>query len=241
MKQILLVISIFIAAGAAGMGIANKKVTVEMARSRWLKFYSYLLITSLVLIAIYAGFFSYMATLIIAAGYYELMRASPGMNILLAVLVYSVIAAGFLFVAFSTSVQFQFFLYFQVLSFDAFCQITGQLWGRTPLATAISPTKTVEGLAGGIIVCILSSLLSMSLLGIQMILALILGLITAAASLAGDLLASWYKRRIGTKDYSRLLPGQGGFLDRFDSLLLAAFCYALLFWMKIEFMESFFK
>jgi phosphatidate cytidylyltransferase len=42
---------------------------------------------------------------------------------------------------------------------------------------------------------------------------------TGVAGLAGDLAASWVKRRAGIKDYSAALPGQGGFLDRFDSLL----------------------
>jgi phosphatidate cytidylyltransferase len=47
----------------------------------------------------------------------------------------------------------------------------------------------------------------------------VLAVLTGLAGLAGDLAASWAKRRAGIKDYSAALPGQGGFLDRFDSLL----------------------
>ncbi|MGZ3882166.1 MAG: phosphatidate cytidylyltransferase, partial [Flavisolibacter sp.] len=53
------------------------------------------------------------------------------------------------------------------------------------------------------------------------------GLFTALTGFAGDLLASRYKRIAGIKDYSNLLPGQGGFLDRFDGFMMAAFCYSL--------------
>jgi phosphatidate cytidylyltransferase len=53
--------------------------------------------------------------------------------------------------------------------------------------------------------------------------------LTAVTGLVGDLAASWVKRRAGIKDYSSALPGQGGFLDRFDSLLgalaLAGWCF----------------
>ncbi|HVG41101.1 MAG TPA: phosphatidate cytidylyltransferase, partial [Chitinophagaceae bacterium] len=53
--------------------------------------------------------------------------------------------------------------------------------------------------------------------------------LTALFSLTGDLWASYYKRKIKIKDYSNLLPGQGGFLDRFDSLLITGAFYFILY------------
>jgi len=57
------------------------------------------------------------------------------------------------------------------------------------------------------------------LVGVSPMRAAAFGLVIGLAGLAGDLAASWVKRRAGIKDYSEALPGQGGFLDRFDSLL----------------------
>lgn len=76
--------------------------------------------------------------------------------------------------------------------------------------------------------CVLSSLVASGLFAIPFQTAIGPGLFTSLAGLRGDLLASFYKRVCGIKDYSNVLPGQGGFLDRFDSFMAAAFCYTLL-------------
>ena len=55
--------------------------------------------------------------------------------------------------------------------------------------------------------------------GLELPRAVLLGVVVGVTGLAGDLAASWVKRRARLKDYSTVLPGQGGFLDRFDSLL----------------------
>jgi len=83
----------------------------------------------------------------------------------------------------------------------------------------VSPRKTVEGLAGGLIAAVVVGLLLHEVLGAGLPATVTIALLTGAAGLAGDLAASWVKRRAGIKDFSAALPGQGGFLDRFDSLL----------------------
>lgn len=104
---------------------------------------------------------------------------------------------------------------------------TGRRWGRHKLATRVSPGKTWEGFAGGVLA--------------NMLLALVLGLLwqgsvlfwlavivpTSLVSVLGDLLESMVKRERGIKDSSALLPGHGGVLDRVDSLTSAAPVFAL--------------
>lgn len=104
---------------------------------------------------------------------------------------------------------------------DGFAQVIGQWLGRHTLAPRVSPEKTVEGLAGGIVGALLVALWLQSLTPFSAAGALTLGALTALAALAGDLAGSWTKRRAGIKDFSRLLPGQGGVLDRFNSLIAA--------------------
>jgi phosphatidate cytidylyltransferase len=240
MGQVLFTVSLLIMLGALGMARANRKVTAEVAHRRWVKFYSYLLITSLVLLSIRFALFPALSLMIVAAGIVELWQTRKAAFFIPALIVLILLFAGFLYFAFSASMTGQLFLYIQVLTFDAFCQITGQLFGRRPLAPRISPAKTMEGLAGGICFCLIVSIIAATLPGIEIGLALVSGIITASAALAGDLLASAYKRKAGIKDYSKLLPGQGGVLDRFDSLVMAAFLYSFLYWMKIEWFGFFF-
>lgn len=115
----------------------------------------------------------------------------------------------------------------------------GIAFGRHKLAPEISPKKTVEGLAGGIVVALASQLL-VAFIYIQIcrywgqpvrINYLRLSLVSPLISLAsviGDLSASVLKRQFGIKDFGNIMPGHGGALDRFDSVLLVApFVYSL--------------
>jgi len=228
MQAIFITIGIYLALGAIGMFFGNQKVDQSTAAKRWLKYFTYLLITATVIAAILLKWFFALAVLIAFTGVYELFQTNEVKKFPAAIFSYLLVASGFIFFAFRFTSNFQFAVYFQVLAFDAFCQITGQLIGKTQIAKRSSPTKTLEGLTGGICFCLLSAILSGALLQISYAQAVSIGLITALSSFTGDILASFYKRIAGIKDYSNLLPGQGGFLDRFDSFMMTGFVYSLL-------------
>jgi phosphatidate cytidylyltransferase len=105
----------------------------------------------------------------------------------------------------------------------------GRLFGRRPLAPAISPKKTVEGALGGY----LGGAAAMAVLGnlwlpeVPLATRLLLSLVLVTAGIVGDLLESVLKRAAQVKDSSHLIPGHGGVLDRVDALLLAIPVYFL--------------
>ncbi len=102
---------------------------------------------------------------------------------------------------------------------DTMAYLVGSLIGRTPFSK-ISPKKTWEGTLGGAILCItLVTLVFHSLLFWKHL--LIISAIAAVTGTAGDLLESKLKRMANVKDSGHIMPGHGGFLDRFDSLLVA--------------------
>ncbi|RLD69735.1 MAG: phosphatidate cytidylyltransferase, partial [Bacteroidetes bacterium] len=109
---------------------------------------------------------------------------------------------------------------FLILSiFDSFSQITGQLLGRKKIFPNISPNKTVGGLVGGAIIAISSALLLNGLYAESPLKVIIMTLGVVAFAFAGDVAASFFKRKYMVKNYSNLIPGHGGYLDRFDSLI----------------------
>jgi phosphatidate cytidylyltransferase len=118
---------------------------------------------------------------------------------------------------------------------DSGAYFAGRSLGRHKLAPSISPGKTWEGVFGGLVACAVYALIAgnwFSLGNLQLSLFIMLALVTAAISVAGDLFISLLKRQEGIKDSGNLIPGHGGILDRIDSLLAAApvflFGYGLL-------------
>jgi phosphatidate cytidylyltransferase len=104
---------------------------------------------------------------------------------------------------------------------DTMAYIVGSLIGKTPLSS-ISPKKTWEGTIGGIIL----SVVVVTLVGVYWMNGeawhfIAISLICAVAGTFGDLFESKLKRMAGVKDSGQIMPGHGGFLDRFDSLLIA--------------------
>jgi CDP-diglyceride synthetase len=113
---------------------------------------------------------------------------------------------------------------------DAFSQLWGRLLGRRRLCPALSPHKTVEGLLGGLLMVLSVALIwGASQPEPRLWRWGALGLLTALGGVAGDLLFSAAKRKLAVKDFAAVLPGHGGFLDRFDSLVVAAPVY---FWSR---------
>ncbi len=109
------------------------------------------------------------------------------------------------------------------LGTDIFAYFTGVLLGKHKLCPKISPKKTIEGSIGGIAgSVILCSLFGYLLSEEPMIHFILIGLLGSIAAQAGDLTASVFKRKMGIKDYGNLIPGHGGILDRFDSVLFTA-------------------
>ena len=109
---------------------------------------------------------------------------------------------------------------------DTFAYLFGRAIGKKKFL-AISPNKTIEGAIGGIAGCVVLLLLYGTYLNymsinIRIYHFLILGLLCGAISQLGDLAASLVKRYTGIKDYGHVMPGHGGVLDRFDSILFTA-------------------
>ncbi len=115
-------------------------------------------------------------------------------------------------------------IFFSLWINDTMAYIVGSLIGKTPFSK-ISPKKTWEGTAGGMVLCIVT----IALMGFYIPVAKVLDVkhwiaiaaICAVFGTAGDLFESKLKRMADVKDSGSIMPGHGGFLDRFDSLLVA--------------------
>jgi phosphatidate cytidylyltransferase len=213
--------------GATLMMLASRRISPAIRRQRWLKFSSYFIIVTAVLGCALLGrpWLMGLVLLIIATGWWELRTAGARIRenrrgpVWPIWAVYALLTLGLFATVMATTPQTIAFLYLTVAAFDGFSEVSGHLSGRHSLIPSVSPGKTREGLLGGEAGAISVAFLLRDLAGLDLPGSLALGAAIGVCALLGDLSASWVKRRAEIKDFSSLLPGQGGVLDRFDSFI----------------------
>ncbi len=225
--------------GGVGFYLINRKKEPSVARNSYMKFVMYFFIINILFfsITVQPFVFHLLSIIIIWVGCFELIRLFYRSRFkhvrffIFSVVVFIVLSVGMLL--FSLLDKKLVLFTFLILSiFDSFSQITGQLFGRTKIMPKISPNKTLGGLIGGTIIALVSAFLLRDLFWGTISELIIFTLGTVSFAFAGDILASFYKRKYDVKDYSNIIPGHGGFLDRFDSLIAggawAALCLYIL-------------
>lgn len=130
------------------------------------------------------------------------------------------------------SLQLLFYSLFVIWATDSGAYFVGRAFGKRKLWPEISPKKTVEGSLGGILSALVVALLFYFFadLGLSLAKLLVVTVVLSVFGQVGDLAESAFKRHYGVKDSGRILPGHGGILDRFDSLL---FVWPLLYFLYI--------
>jgi len=121
--------------------------------------------------------------------------------------------------------QWLMYLLLLIWAADTGAYFAGRAFGKHKLLYNVSPGKSWEGVAGGLLSCLLLALIAgwwFELVVPDFIWFVLISLIVVLFSVAGDLVESLFKRQAGVKDSSHILPGHGGVLDRIDSLTAAA-------------------
>jgi phosphatidate cytidylyltransferase len=165
---------------------------------------------------------------------FEVVKTRPTVNVAVTVtgFVYVGVLGGFagLLLSFQNGVGLILGVVLCVVGYDIIGYIVGSQFGKTRLAPAISPNKTIEGLIGGMAASIVVAVLIVNRITPWNNLtdALALGVTVAVMAPLGDLCESMIKRDLGVKDFGTLLPGHGGILDRFDAIL---FCLPAVYYL----------
>lgn len=225
-NTIYIIILSYFLIGGIGFHIIDKKKGSVVADQNRMKFLVYFLIINILYLSIayVPMMFRFLSALIVAAGFFELIKLfresgySKKIVFVSAFLLFGILSTGFYFFA-KLNKELVLFSFLILSIFDSFSQISGQLWGRRKILPNVSPNKTLEGLAGGAIVAFISTFLLLELASRPLHLALLLSAGIVICAFAGDAAASAYKRKYGVKNYSEIIPGHGGILDRFDSLI----------------------
>ena len=122
------------------------------------------------------------------------------------------------------------FLMFLIWAADSGAYFAGRSLGKRKLVPNVSPGKTIEGVVGGLVAALAMVFVFAYFLGFgaaELVWFVPLALFVVIVSVVGDLAESLFKRRVGVKDSSNILPGHGGILDRIDSLTAAGPVFAL--------------
>ncbi len=223
---IYIIILLYFFLGGVGFYFINKRKSDKEAHENVVKLATYFGIINILFFSIIFNpvFFRFLSIVIIIAGCFEMINIFVRSNYsrrsfaLFSLLIFGIFS--FAFYRFSgIDKELILFTFLIVAIFDSFSQIAGQLWGKKKLFPNVSPNKTTQGLIGGALIAIVSSILLRNLPGFSAVNAIWIAFGIIIFAFLGDLLASLYKRKFNKKDFSRLIPGHGGFLDRFDSLI----------------------
>ena len=177
---------------------------------------------TLLVVLFFLGFFGYQFAK------RENRGSLAGLSLAIAGIVYVAVLFSFLIPLRNASPGALAFLLLVVKGGDIGAYVIGSTVGKHPLIPRISPSKTIEGTIGGLVVSVAVALIGMPLLvvyprgGSSILPALLLGLVLGGVGLFGDLAESLIKRDCNVKDSRKFIPGMGGVLDVIDSLLFTA-------------------
>ena len=115
-----------------------------------------------------------------------------------------------------------FFLFILIWSSDTFAYFTGKFFGKHKMAPKISPKKTWEGFAGGVVLTLVLGFFVEKYFPELRVNWMVVGVLVAVFGPLGDLVESQLKRNFGVKDSGNIIPGHGGILDRLDSFIICA-------------------
>ena len=223
-----IIILIYFFLGAFITYYINKKKDKSDKEASYKKFIIYFLIVNIIVIGIIISeiIFRCLAIIIVTISFVELIKLFYQNRLrqkvpffINSVLIYIFISTGFIFFSFMQK-ELILYAFFLVMVSDASSQQSGKLFGKQKIFPKTSPNKTLEGLIGGILISLLTSVLIHDLINVNILISVTLSLLVSVMAILGDLLASFYKRKFCVKDFSKLIPGHGGFLDRFDSFLM---------------------
>ena len=230
MKEVFILIGILFALGGIGTVLNNRKLDTSDRKGNWLKyfFYFFIVITVITAVLIDRKLFAALFLIVSSVGVLEMMEISnksEPSDSRKKILVLSLFAFNLIFSLFIAFVLLPenviIYTYTIVLTFDGGGQIFGRLFGKRKITPKISPNKTWGGFIYGSILALLCAFLIRNLAFYSWWQSLIFGVVVCLTAFSGDILASAFKRAFGAKDFSALLPGQGGMFDRFDSFLFS--------------------
>lgn len=212
--------------GLVAIIVINKTNKNAPASDRWTKYIFYIFVVTITLSSIYFNYLYVLGWVITTIGLFEIFwayyQSKKNSSLLVkALIVYIPIAVAFILHTRNSNTDQLLYVYTIVFVFDGFAQIVGQLFGKKKILPTISPDKTQAGIIGGYICALLTSVFIKDYFPVSYWQMLLVTLVVSFSAMMGDTLASLFKRKCGIKDYSNLIPGHGGILDRFDSYLLA--------------------